>query len=261
MSKFASGKNSYAISDRSGFRYRYRDMRKEWNGALVGKDEFEPKQPQLGPFRKVIDAQALREARPDIASGLSVFVGIPLVEIPNPRPLVAFGKVGSVNVTTNESVISFSVTGVSATASVGSAEVTAQAVSVPTSGLTATGGTGTVTIPNESVSLTGASATGSVGSVAAAGDILASVTGLSITGAVGTTTIAAGATAPTSITGLTGSVGSVSVSLDVTITLTGLSATGNVGTATVFTGTWALASGSWSDSGVWSDSSYWNDGS
>tara|TARA_R110002126_G_scaffold196647_2_gene344589 strand:+ start:834 stop:1193 length:360 start_codon:yes stop_codon:yes gene_type:complete len=65
MSKFASGKNAYAISDRSGFRYRYKDMRKEWNGLLVGRDEFESKQPQLGPFRKVSDPQALKDARPE----------------------------------------------------------------------------------------------------------------------------------------------------------------------------------------------------
>jgi hypothetical protein len=65
MSKFASGKNAYALSDRSGLRYRYKDMRKEWTGALVGRDEFEPKQPQLGPFRKVTDPQALRDARPE----------------------------------------------------------------------------------------------------------------------------------------------------------------------------------------------------
>jgi hypothetical protein len=64
MSKFASGKNSYAISDRSGQRYRYRDMRKEWNGLLVGPDEYEPKHPQLGPFRTVSDPQALQNARP-----------------------------------------------------------------------------------------------------------------------------------------------------------------------------------------------------
>lgn len=64
MSKFASGKYAYAISDRSGQRYRYKDMRKEWNGALVGKDEFESKHPQLGPFRSVIDAQAIKDARP-----------------------------------------------------------------------------------------------------------------------------------------------------------------------------------------------------
>ncbi len=52
MSKFATGRNSYAISDRSGFRYRYRDMRKEWNGLLVGRDEFEAKQPNWVPFVK-----------------------------------------------------------------------------------------------------------------------------------------------------------------------------------------------------------------
>lgn len=45
MSKFATGKFAYAISDRSGQRYRYKDMRKEWNGALVGKDEFESVSP------------------------------------------------------------------------------------------------------------------------------------------------------------------------------------------------------------------------
>ena len=29
-------------------------------GLLVGKDEFEPKQPQLGPFRTVSDPQAFK---------------------------------------------------------------------------------------------------------------------------------------------------------------------------------------------------------
>ena len=29
MSKYASGKRAYGISDRSGFRYRYKDLRKE----------------------------------------------------------------------------------------------------------------------------------------------------------------------------------------------------------------------------------------
>jgi len=32
---------------------------------LVGKDEFESKQPQLGPFRKVSDPEALKDARPE----------------------------------------------------------------------------------------------------------------------------------------------------------------------------------------------------
>jgi|TARA_S200002703_G_scaffold48140_2_gene41639 hypothetical protein len=100
MAKFASGKYAYAISDRSGQRYRYKDMRKEWNGLLVGKDEWEPKHPQLGPFRKVVDPEALRNARPDRVEPLDVYVCVPTVEQPAPRPTVVYAKVGSVTVTT-----------------------------------------------------------------------------------------------------------------------------------------------------------------
>ena len=100
MPRFASGRWAYGISDRSGQRYRLRDMRKEWNGLLVGKDEWEPKHPQLGPFRKVIDPEALRNARPDRVEPLDVFVCVPTVEQPAPRPTVVYAKVGSVTVTT-----------------------------------------------------------------------------------------------------------------------------------------------------------------
>jgi hypothetical protein len=65
MARFATGKNAYSVSDRSGLRYRYKDMRREWNGLLVGKDEFEVKHPQLGPFRARTGAEALADARPD----------------------------------------------------------------------------------------------------------------------------------------------------------------------------------------------------
>lgn len=65
MAKFASGKHSYFISDRSGQRYRYKDARREWTGAIVGPDEFEPKHPQLFPVRNIVEVQALRDARPD----------------------------------------------------------------------------------------------------------------------------------------------------------------------------------------------------
>jgi hypothetical protein len=47
MGKFAAGKNAFGISDRSGFRYRLSRMKKEWTGALVGFDEFEPKAPAV----------------------------------------------------------------------------------------------------------------------------------------------------------------------------------------------------------------------
>ena len=100
MAKYASGKHAYAISDRSGFRYRYRDMRKEWNGMLVGRDEYEPKQPQLGPFRSDVAPQALRDARPDRKEQMNVYVGVVNVHDLTPRPLHGIGLVGEVTVTT-----------------------------------------------------------------------------------------------------------------------------------------------------------------
>ena len=75
MARVAQGKHAYAISDRSGFRYKYKDMRKEWNGSLVGKDEFEAKQPQLEPFPTVVDALGLKDARPDRTEPQTVTVG------------------------------------------------------------------------------------------------------------------------------------------------------------------------------------------
>lgn len=65
MARFATGKDSYGISDRSGFRYRLREMRREWNGSLVGPDEYESKHPQLDPPKHITDAEAIRDARPE----------------------------------------------------------------------------------------------------------------------------------------------------------------------------------------------------
>ena len=74
MGAFASGKHAFGLSDRSGFRYRIKDMRKEWNGSLVGKDEYEEKHPQLTPSRVPTDPEAIRNARPDNDDDLSSFV-------------------------------------------------------------------------------------------------------------------------------------------------------------------------------------------
>ncbi len=49
MSKYATGKHSKAISDRSGMEFPYKEMVREWNGSFVHYTEFEPKQPQLEP--------------------------------------------------------------------------------------------------------------------------------------------------------------------------------------------------------------------
>ena len=76
MARFATGKHAYGISDRSGFRYKLNEMRREWTGSLVGPDEYEPKQPQLEPRRKVVDPQALRNPRPDSPNPTSAFLVI-----------------------------------------------------------------------------------------------------------------------------------------------------------------------------------------
>ena len=125
MPRFASGKDSYAISDRSGFRYRYKDMRREWNGLLVGKDEWEQKHPQLEPFRKVFDAQALKDARPDRNENENVTITFPtfsLTDVAFLKKLVTVGEVGQVTIQTSQN-LSLSVTGNSVTSNLGSVTV------------------------------------------------------------------------------------------------------------------------------------------
>lgn len=100
MASFAKGKNAYGISDRSGFRYPLHRMRKEWNGALVGFDEWEQKHPQLETRRKVIDPQALKDPRPDRPEGLTVYVGVNTVENPTGAILAMVGQTGNVTVVT-----------------------------------------------------------------------------------------------------------------------------------------------------------------
>ena len=64
MPKWATGKRSQAISDRSGMAFPYNEMVKEWNGSLVHYSEFEPKHPQIRRKRTVADAIALQNTRP-----------------------------------------------------------------------------------------------------------------------------------------------------------------------------------------------------
>jgi hypothetical protein len=65
MSKYATGKYSKAISDRSGMEFPYKEMVREWNGSFVHYTEFEPKQPQLEPKPIGGDGIALLQVRPD----------------------------------------------------------------------------------------------------------------------------------------------------------------------------------------------------
>jgi len=100
MARYASGKYAYGLSDRSGFRYRLRDMKKEWNGLVVGPDEFEQKHPQLEAPRVSPDPQALRNPRPDRSETLTVFVYTDQIGLPEEGPR-AVGRVGHVTVTTS----------------------------------------------------------------------------------------------------------------------------------------------------------------
>jgi len=65
MSKYATGKHSKAISDRSGLEFPYKEMVREWNGSFVHYTEYEPKQPQLEPKPIGGDGVALLQVRPD----------------------------------------------------------------------------------------------------------------------------------------------------------------------------------------------------
>jgi len=129
---YASGKHAYGISDRSGRRYRLREMKTEWTGAKVGPDEFEPKHPQLFPPRAFPDPQALRGPRPEteLPEQRSIQHGYNPVgfrDIPGITPannLVAEGGVGTVTVTisdTGNEIVN--VTGLAATSAVGSVTV------------------------------------------------------------------------------------------------------------------------------------------
>ena len=142
---YASGKHAYGISDRSGRRYRLRDMKTEWTGAKVGPDEFEPKHPQLFPPRAFPDPQALRDPRPEseLTEQRSIQHGYNPVgfrEIPGITPannLVAEGGVGTVTViisdTDNETV---NETGLAATSAVGSVTVVDDAATFDSTSIT-----------------------------------------------------------------------------------------------------------------------------
>tara|TARA_R100001443_G_scaffold55235_1_gene66540 strand:+ start:181 stop:705 length:525 start_codon:yes stop_codon:yes gene_type:complete len=149
---YASGKKAFGISDRSGFRYRLRDMRKEWNGLLVGKDEFETKHPQLRPPRVGADPQALRDPRPE--TGLDEqralqygFNPVGFRDIPGITPdnaLVGTGVVGTVEV----SIFNPQIRGSQATGQVGTVTVGINIIVVnqPVTGLSSTASVGSVTV-------------------------------------------------------------------------------------------------------------------
>jgi hypothetical protein len=81
---FASDKNAYGISDRSGFRYRLRDMKKEWTGALVGPGRVRAQASAAHPAAHTALTRKRCATRGQIKQKLQVYVGVPTVESPTP---------------------------------------------------------------------------------------------------------------------------------------------------------------------------------
>jgi len=68
MARYAKGKHAVLISDRTGWKIKYKDARTEWTGARVSKFEWEAKQPQLDPQKYIKHAaggNVLYDPRPD----------------------------------------------------------------------------------------------------------------------------------------------------------------------------------------------------
>ena len=158
MSSFASGKHAFGFCDRTGFRYKLKDLVPQIeagrpNGMLVGRDVLDKDNPQwrLGMIN-MSDPQALRNPRPDggydqsrelsafdpvgggntalgsrtVGLDMSGHVGRVEIQIIEPDStatlsgVVGTTNLGNVSVETGEVDVSVSVTGVSSTAATGS---------------------------------------------------------------------------------------------------------------------------------------------
>tara|TARA_R100001163_G_scaffold64312_1_gene58245 strand:+ start:629 stop:940 length:312 start_codon:yes stop_codon:yes gene_type:complete len=103
MARFASNKRAFGYSERSGFRYDLKDMRKEWNGLTVGYDEYETKHPQLEPIRVSPDPQALRNPKPRVEF-MDATVEFPIFDLQTIKykdKLFLQSELGSVTVSTS----------------------------------------------------------------------------------------------------------------------------------------------------------------
>ena len=123
---YASGKFAYALCDRCGFRYKYKDLRKEWNGAKTCRSCYEEKHPQLETTRNVTDPEALYEARPNTDKE----VGNGRISTNNDlvgKTFLGFktnSSLGSINVIENDNSLDVNVAGIELTSALGSISIT-----------------------------------------------------------------------------------------------------------------------------------------
>ena len=92
---YAKGKQAYGICDISGFRYKLKDMKRTWDGLLVGPDQWNEKHPQLEPRKHKTDPEALFNPRPDKAED----GGTGFVVITSPNITKNFSMVYSFKIT------------------------------------------------------------------------------------------------------------------------------------------------------------------
>ena len=184
MAKYARGKKSKAISDISGLRVPYTQLRTTWDGLRVSPEDFEPKQPQLTPAKNVVDATALFNPRPDNdPENVEIFIGftqdwtidrrlLPPVGVP------AFANVGNVYIETN-----INETGVAGTGAIGTE---AFEVTLTETGVAGVGAVGTIS-PTGVRGVSGAGGTGGVGVEAL--NLSIDEAGVGGTGAVGSESV------------------------------------------------------------------------
>jgi len=207
MAKYARGKKSYAISDRSGLRVRYTQLKTTWDGLRVSPEDWEPKQPQLTPAKNVVDATALFNGRPDTdPENVAVYIGFTQDWTIDPRlrPPVgvpAFAHVGNVSLALSSLPSPAGTGGTGATGAellemsineAGVAGTGAIGVEIPAAfaiGVSANGGTGAVGVEalNLSIDEAGVAGTGAVGAEALILSIAEA--GVAGTGAVGNESI------------------------------------------------------------------------
>jgi hypothetical protein len=214
MARYASGKKSVAISDISGFKVKYNDLKTTWDGLRVEPEEWEPKHPQLTPAKNVIDATALFQPRVDNdPENVSFFVGYNYDIFADKRTRTSVGitSLGAVGLATIRVDHSEEVTGLAGTGALGTITPTARIEEV---GLAGTGELGTSIITNKVIE-TGVSATATLGGIGVTDGTNVRIalleSGLAGTGAIGAFEVAS-IPIPIGLAG-TGAIGSVNVTI------------------------------------------------
>jgi hypothetical protein len=230
MARYASGKKSNAMSDISGFKVKYRNLKTTWDNLRVEPEEFDPKQPQLTPAKNIIDATALFKPRPDNdPDNYTFFVGYTQDWTIDPRDLPGIGMHG-----------------IGAVGNGTFAEIQVNVTATP-SGVAGTGEIGTY-VEELTITETGVAGTGAIGSIA----LGVLETGVAGTGAVGAEIL----NIAFSVTGVagTGAIGGFGetdgANMQLSITESGVAGTGAIGTEAVNIQGWGNST--WGE-GTWGD--------